>query len=72
MTLAKCPLIPLRGIERVLTDAREEFSRVDVGPSTTAMTLTAMTLTDMTLTNTPPELTHMTLNPEAMIQGAQP
>jgi len=46
MTLAKCTLIPLRGIERVLTDAREEFSRVDVGPSKTAVTLTNMTLTN--------------------------
>jgi len=26
----------------------------------------------MTLTNTPPELTDLTLNPEAMIQGAKP
>jgi hypothetical protein len=46
MTLAKCTLIPLRGIERVLTLACEEFSHVDVGPSNNAVTLTDMTLTN--------------------------
>jgi len=66
MTLAKCTLIPLRGFERVLIDAHED----DHHEPTSAPSTTAMTLTALTLTNTPPELTHMTLNPKAMIQGA--
>ena len=46
--------------------SRTILSGLTSGPSTTALTLTKMNSDQQ-----PPELTHVTLNPKAMIQGAR-